>query len=101
DAVLLTQGNELSSMFVVRPQWQIHCRFVDHSVPKKLGQTRKSAAASETGCFDFIDSPPIVIHKTDNLVSQLRVFRNLLGEIDCAIVCAHDQDVPSVSPATP
>ena len=88
-------------MFVVRSEWQIHCRFVDYCVPKKLGQTRKSAAAGETSCVEFVYSAPIVVHKTDNFVSQLRVFRNLLGEIDCAIVGAHDQDVSSVSSATP
>src|SRR5271170_292929 len=91
DAVLLTEGNELGRVFVIRSQRQIHCRFVDYSVPKKIGQTRKSAAAHQAGGFEFLGSAPIIVHKTDNLVSQLRMLRDLLGEIDGAIVCAHNK----------
>ena len=55
----------------------------------------------EAGCFEFPDSAPIVIHKTYNLVSKLGMSLNLADEIDCAVVCAHDEDESSVSATTP
>ena len=88
-------------MFIVGPQWQIHCRFIDHGVSKKISQSRKITASDEAGGFKSLDSTPIVIHKSDNLVTQFGMFRDLFSEFNGAVVCTHNQQEPSVPATTP
>ena len=88
-------------MFIVRPQRQVHCRFVDDSVSQKIRQTRKTTASDEAGGFKSLDPTPVVIDKSYNLVTQFGMFRDLFSEFNGAVVCTHDQQEPSVSAPTP
>jgi hypothetical protein len=49
-----------------------------------------------TGCFEILNSGPVIVDKTHDLVSKLWAFRDLPSKLDGSFIRTHNQQEPNV-----
>jgi hypothetical protein len=99
--MLLAQCNQFGRVFIVRPQRQIDGRLVNDVRSEKVGKACKGATPSLAGRFEFLCSGPIIIHKTDHMISKLWTIGDLADKLDRPVVGSHDENMAGVSSSAP
>jgi hypothetical protein len=70
-------------------------------MPKEVGQPGERAAASVTRGLERLDSGPVIVDKTDHAISKFRMAGDLAHELNCPIICPHDENESSISTSAP